>query len=49
MGRDDAALREQRQQTDGFYQHGLAAGVGTGERDGELVRVHIQVERDDEV
>ena len=47
--RDDAALREQRQQTDGLDEHGLAAGVWTGDQDGELVGVHIQVERDHEV
>ncbi len=46
---DDAALGHQCQQTDRLDQHGLAAGIGTGDQDGEFVGVQFEVERDDDV
>ncbi len=44
--RHDPALREQREQADRLDQHGLAAGVGTGDQDRELVGVQLEIERD---
>src|SRR3989442_15499422 len=48
-GRHDAALREERQQTNGFDQHGLATGVGTGHKNRELVGMKFEIEWDNNV
>src|SRR5712692_4098396 len=43
--RDNPTLCKQRQQADRLDQNGLAAGVGAGNEDGELVGMKFEVER----